>query len=45
VEGFFAKLSKRRLELGVFRSLVDLQAAIKRFLAETNNIPSPLLSG
>src|SRR5262249_409377 len=28
VEGFFAKLSKRRLRRGVFRSIVDLQAAI-----------------
>jgi transposase len=41
VEGFFAKLSKRRLKRGVFRSLVDLQAAINRFLAETNNDPKP----
>ncbi|MCK5361854.1 MAG: IS630 family transposase, partial [Gammaproteobacteria bacterium] len=30
VEGFFAKLSKRRLKRGVFRSIVDLQAAINR---------------
>jgi transposase len=37
VEGFFAKLSRRRLKRGVFRSVVDLQAAINRFLAETNN--------
>jgi transposase len=28
VEGFFAKLTKRRLKRGVFRSIVDLQAAI-----------------
>jgi transposase len=41
VEGFFAKLSKRRLKRGVFRSLVDLQAAINRFLAETNHDPKP----
>ena len=32
VEGFFAKLSKRRLKRGVFRSIVDLQVAINRFL-------------
>lgn len=37
VEGFFAKLSKRRLKRGVLRSLVDLQAAINRFLAQTND--------
>ena len=41
VEGFFAKLSKRRLKRGVFRSVVDLQAAINRFLAETNQNPKP----
>src|ERR1700730_17495642 len=43
VEGFFANLSKRRLKRGVFRSLVDLQAAIKRFLAETNDNPKPFV--
>ena len=35
VEGFFAKLSRRRLKRGVFRSVVDLHAAINRFLTET----------
>ena len=33
VEGFFATLTKRQLKRGVFRSIVELQAAIKRFLA------------
>ncbi|MDX8482020.1 IS630 family transposase, partial [Mesorhizobium sp. VK24D] len=41
VEGFFAKLSKRRLKRGVFHSVVDLQAAINRFLAEHNRQPKP----
>jgi transposase len=41
VEGFFAKLTKRRLKPGVFKSIVDLQAAINRFLAETNDAPRP----
>jgi transposase len=41
VEGFFAKLTKRRLKHGVFRSVVDLQSAINRFVAETNNDPKP----
>jgi transposase len=41
VEGFFAKLSKRRLKRGVFRSIVELQAAINRFLRETNDDPKP----
>jgi transposase len=31
VEGFFAKLTRRRLKRGAFRSIVDLQAAINRF--------------
>ena len=30
VEGFFAKLTRRRLKHGVFHSVVDLQAAINR---------------
>jgi transposase len=41
VEGFFAKLSKQRLKRGVFRSVVDLQATINRFLNETNQMPRP----
>ena len=36
VEGFFAKLTNRCLKRGVFHSLVDLQAAINRYLAEHN---------
>jgi transposase len=43
VEGFFAKLSKRRLKRGVFHSLVDLQAAINRFLAEHNTQTKPFV--
>ena len=41
VEGFFAKLAKRRLNRGVFRCVVDLQATINRFVAETNHDPKP----
>ena len=41
VEGFFAKLTRRRLKRGVFRSVVDLQAAINRFLAGYNQNPKP----
>lgn len=41
VEGFFAKLMKRRLKRGAFHSLVALQAAINRFVAETNAAPRP----
>ena len=43
VEGFFATLSKRRLKRGSFASLVELQAAINRYLAETNDDPRPFV--
>ncbi len=43
VEGFFARLTRRRLRRGVFGSLVELQAAINRFLAETNRDPRPFV--
>ena len=43
VEGFFARLTNRRLKRGVFHSLVDLQAAINRFLAEHNESPKPFV--
>jgi transposase len=43
VEGFFAKLTRRRLKRGVFRSIVDLQGAINRFLSETNDQPKPFV--
>ncbi len=41
VEGFFAKLTKQRLQRGVFHSLVSLQEAINRFVAEANAEPRP----
>ena len=37
-----AKLAKRRLNRGVFRWVVDLQAAINRFVAEINHDPKPV---
>jgi transposase len=41
VEGFFAKLTKRRLKRGIFLSVVDLQAAVNRFVVEHNAEPRP----
>src|SRR5450432_1220037 len=35
--------TRSRLKRGVFHSIVDLQAAIKRFLAETNADPKPFI--
>lgn len=43
VEGFFAKLTRRRLKRGVFTSIADLQAAINRYLAEHNHDPKPFV--
>jgi transposase len=43
VEGFFAKLTRRRLQRGVFRSIIELQAAINRFIAEANHHPKPFV--
>ena len=36
IEGFFARLTKRRLKRAVFHPLVSLQEAINRFVAEAN---------
>jgi transposase len=41
VETFFSAMTRRRLRRGVFHSLVDLQAAINRYLAEHNAKPKP----
>ena len=41
VESFFAKLTRRRLKRGVFRSVDDLKDAINRFIVETNGDPKP----
>jgi transposase len=43
VEGFFAILTKRRLKRGVFKGVVDLQAAINRFVADHNQQPKPFV--
>ena len=39
VEGFFAKLTTRRLRRGVFGSIVELQAATNCFPPETSEDP------
>src|SRR4051812_21996664 len=43
VEGFFATLTRRRLRRGSFSSLVELQAAINRYLEEHNTDPNPFV--
>ena len=43
VENFFSALTRRRLKRGVFRSILDLQAAINRYIREHNNDPKPFV--
>jgi len=43
VETFFSALTRRRLKRGVFHSIVDLQAAINRYIAEHNVDPKPFV--
>lgn len=43
VETFFSAMTRRRLRRGTFHSLVDLQAAINRYLAEHNANPKPFV--
>ena len=43
VETFFSRLTRRRLKRGVFRSIVDLQAAINRFIEDHNAEPVPFV--
>ena len=43
VEGWFAKLTRQRLKRGVFTSIVELQAAINRFIADANGAPKPFV--
>ena len=43
VEGFFSILTRRRLRRGVFTGIVDLQAAINRYLRDHNANPKPFV--
>lgn len=43
VEGFFAKLTRKRLRRGSFRGGVDLRAAIHRFITEHNRTAKRLV--
>jgi transposase len=43
VEGFFAKLTRRRLKNGVFRAVDDPKAEIEGVVAETNDDPKPFV--
>jgi transposase len=41
VETFFSALTRRRIRRGSFHSIVDLQAAINRYIQEHNDDPKP----
>ena len=43
VETFFSALTRRRIRRGAFSSILDLQAAIDRYLAEHNANPKPFV--
>jgi transposase len=43
VENFFSTLTRKRIRRGSFHSIVDLQAAINRYLAEHNVSPKPFV--
>ena len=43
VETFFSALTRKRIRRGSFHSLVDLQAAINRYLTEHNANPKPFI--
>jgi transposase len=43
VESWFAKLTRQRLKRGVFRSIVELQAAINRYIIDANDNPKPFV--
>ncbi|MCW3474917.1 IS630 family transposase [Limobrevibacterium gyesilva] len=43
VENFFSALTRKRILRGSFHSIVDLQAAIKRYIAEHNVEPRPFV--
>ena len=43
VEGFFSVITRRRIRRGVFKSVADLEDAIKRYIADHNRHPKPFV--
>ena len=43
VEGFFSILTRRRIRRGIFKSVSDLQNAIRRYIREHNDAPKPFV--
>jgi len=43
VEGFFSIITRRQIRRGIFKSVADLENAIRRYIAEHNRTPKPFL--
>lgn len=43
IEGFFSKLTQKRLRRGIFKSVADLKRAIKEFIEAHNQAPKPFV--
>lgn len=43
VEGFFSTITRRRIRRGVFKSVSDLQEAIRRYIREHNKDAKPFV--
>ena len=43
VEGFFSAITRRQIRRGVFKSVADLQDAIRRYIHEHNRSAKPFL--
>jgi transposase len=43
VEGFFSTITRRRIRRGVFKSVADLQDAIRRYIGEHNRSSKPFV--
>jgi hypothetical protein len=41
VEGFFSVITRRRIRRGVFKSVAELEDAIKRYIADHNRHAKP----
>jgi hypothetical protein len=43
VEGFFSAITRRRIRRGVFRSVAELEEAIRRYIQDHNRHPRPFV--
>ncbi len=43
VEGFFSVITRRRIRRGVFKSIAELEDAIRRYIRDHNGHPKPFV--